>query len=92
MTRLDDRQLAELKNRAEDLRKRAKRADDSARADREKGDYVGERIWKLQAKTWRREARESEEAARDERLSRRIDRTRARLGLMTGNDDNQKTR
>lgn len=81
MMRLDDQQLAELADQAADLRRRAKRADESARVDREKGDSASARIWRLQAAHWRQAARTHEEAIRDERLSRQIDRSRARLGL-----------
>ena len=81
MSRLTDAQIAELKTLARDLRMHAKHADGYARADKERGDFVSERIWKLEAKALRRRAKEHDEAITDERLSRRIDRLLARRNL-----------
>lgn len=79
MIRLSDAELLERKTLARDLRLHAKHADELARADRERHDSVSERMWRLEAKALRRRAKEHDEAILDERLTRRIERSAARL-------------
>lgn len=76
--RLSNEALAELRSSAKDLRMHARYLDGLARADREGGNSAGERMWRLEAKMLRRNAKRHDEAITDERLERRIDQIRAR--------------
>ena len=78
--RLSDAQVAEHKQLAKDLRLHAKHIDDVARADRERGDLLSERMWKMEAKSLRTRAREHDDALASERFWRRIERSTKRMG------------
>ncbi len=78
MTRFNDAQIAEKRTLAADLRLHAKHADALARADRDRRDSVGERMWKLEARALRRRAKDHDDDIADERLWRRIDQSRMR--------------
>lgn len=83
--RLDDDAVATLKATAADCRATAKVCDELARKARSNGDTSGARMWTLDARRHRRNAKDCDEAVSMERFWRRVQKSNERwLARMEG--------